>query len=84
MILEPAPLLCRIPARFHTLQLVVVRHDVLVGAVGQAEAAGDDAQLGKAELLVKVAGHCVGGHDGVELQDSKAVRPALCEAVPHK
>ncbi len=34
------------------LQLVVVRHDVLVGAVGHAEAAGDDAQLGEAELLV--------------------------------
>ena len=66
------------------LQLVVVRHDVLVGAVGHAEAAGDDAQLGEAELLVEVAGHCVGGHDGVELQDPKAVCSALCETVPYK
>lgn len=50
-------------------------------AVLHAEAAGDNAELGKPEALIQVPRVRVGRDDGVELQHPEAVRPALHKAV---
>ena len=54
------------------LQLEVVGADIDEGAVVQAKACGDGAELFEADRLIKVAGAGVGGSDGVELHDLKS------------
>ena len=51
---------------------MVVRDDILVSAVLPAEAAGDDAELYKAEPPVQRERGRVGADDRVELQHTEA------------
>ena len=46
---------------------MIIRADILVMSVFHAEAAGDDAELGKPEALIQVPRVRVGRDDGVEL-----------------
>lgn len=62
---------------YGALELVVVRADIGVGAVGHAEATRYGAKLDEAELLVEMAGTGIGRDHGIELQHSKAVVAAL-------
>ncbi len=66
------------------LQRDIVRDDVRIPAVRQAEPARDDAQLHKAQLAVQRERGLVVRHHSVELQNAKAERFGLGHAVPHE
>ena len=63
---------------------MVVRDDILVPAVLPAEAAGDDAELYKAEPPVQRERGRVGADDRVELQHTEAEVLGGFHAVPHE
>lgn len=66
------------------LQFLIVGADILVAPAFHADPTENDHQLGKAQLLVQVAGMQAGRHHRVELHHTKAQRFAHGKAVLHQ